>query len=168
MKNILIILGIVVVIGAISFVASKKGSGTDAPLEETPVQEQETGESENQDMSVIDGDMITTETGLQYVITQEGDGAVAESGQNVSVHYTGTLTDGTVFDSSVERNEPFQFPLGTGAVIAGWDEGVAGMKIGEKRILTIPSDLAYGETGAGGIIPPGATLIFEVELLSVE
>ncbi|MDP1862831.1 MAG: FKBP-type peptidyl-prolyl cis-trans isomerase [Thiobacillus sp.] len=96
-----------------------------------------------------------------------GDGATAAAGQSVSVHYTGWLTDGTKFDSSVDRNDPFEFNLGQGQVIAGWDQGVAGMQIGGKRKLTIPPEMGYGERGAGGVIPPNATLVFEVELLGV-
>ena len=112
-------------------------------------------------------DAITTPSGLQYTDTAEGDGEAAQAGNNVSVHYTGWLTDGTKFDSSVDSNQPFQFPLGAGRVIAGWDEGVCGMKVGGKRKLTIPSDLGYGPTGAGAVIPPNATLVFEVELLEI-
>ena len=96
-----------------------------------------------------------------------GTGAVAEPGSLVAVHYTGKLPDDTVFDSSLERGEPFQFPLGAGMVIDGWEEGIAGMKVGGKRFLIIPPDLAYGDRAVGALIPPNATLIFEVELLDV-
>ncbi len=111
--------------------------------------------------------MVETDSGLKYEILQEGEGTEATSGKSVAVHYTGWLEDGTKFDSSVDRNSPFSFSLGAGMVIQGWDEGVNGMKIGEKRKLTIPSDLGYGASGAGGVIPPNATLIFDVELLEV-
>ena len=96
-----------------------------------------------------------------------GDGEEAVAGQTVEVHYTGWLTDGTKFDSSHDRNDTFSFKLGGGQVIAGWDQGVAGMKIGGSRKLTIPSDLGYGERGAGGVIPPNATLVFKVELIGL-
>jgi FKBP-type peptidyl-prolyl cis-trans isomerase len=96
-----------------------------------------------------------------------GTGAEAQSGKVLSMHYTGTLTSGAKFDSSLDRGRPFEFPLGQGRVIRGWDEGIVGMKVGGKRKLTIPSDLAYGDRGFPGVIPPGATLIFEVELLAV-
>jgi FKBP-type peptidyl-prolyl cis-trans isomerase len=110
---------------------------------------------------------ITTATGLVYEELVIGEGAVAEGGQRVKVHYTGWLTDGTKFDSSKDRNDPFEFHLGRGQVIAGWDQGVEGMKVGGRRKLTIPPQLAYGARGAGGVIPPHATLVFEVELLAV-
>ncbi len=106
-----------------------------------------------------------TDSGLKFEDTTVGNGAVASKGQTVSVHYTGWLENGTKFDSSKDRNEPFEFKLGAGQVIRGWDEGVAGMKIGGVRRLTIPPQLGYGDRGAGGVIPPKATLIFEVELL---
>jgi len=111
--------------------------------------------------------MPTTPSGLTYEDLAPGTGAEAKSGDTVSVHYTGWLTDGTKFDSSVDRNSAFSFKLGAGRVIKGWDEGVAGMKVGGKRKLTIPADLGYGSRGAGGLIPPGATLVFDVELLKV-
>jgi len=110
---------------------------------------------------------ITTDSGLKYVDLVAGTGREATAGNQVSVHYTGWLTNGKKFDSSVDRNEPFSFPLGSGRVIKGWDEGVAGMKVGGKRKLTIPSQLGYGARGAGGVIPPNATLVFDVELLEV-
>ncbi len=109
---------------------------------------------------------ITTASGLKYEILKAGTGAEAKAGQMVSVHYVGTLTDGKKFDSSRDRGEPFQFKLGAGDVIKGWDEGVAGMKAGELRKLTIPASIGYGARGAGGVIPPNATLLFEVELIS--
>ena len=107
----------------------------------------------------------TTSSGLQFEDTVEGTGASAQSGQLVSVHYTGWLTDGTKFDSSTDRNEPFDFNLGAGQVIKGWDEGVQGMQVGGVRKLTIPATLGYGARGAGGLIPSNATLVFEVEFL---
>ncbi len=112
--------------------------------------------------------VVTTSSGLKYEVLREGNGPVAKAGQTVSVHYTGWLTDGTKFDSSVDRGQPFSFALGAGQVIKGWDEGVAGMKVGEKRKLTIPSDLGYGQRGAGNVIPPNATLVFDVELLGIQ
>lgn len=109
-----------------------------------------------------------TDSGLKYDDITEGDGNVATAGQMVTVHYTGWLTDGNKFDSSKDRNDPFKFKLGAGNVIRGWDEGVAGMKIGGTRKLTIPANLGYGAQGAGGVIPPNATLVFEVELLGID
>ena len=111
--------------------------------------------------------MPTTASGLQFEDTVEGTGPVAAKGQSVTVHYTGWLENGKKFDSSVDRGQPFSFPLGAGRVIKGWDEGVKGMKVGGKRKLTIPSKLGYGAQGAGGVIPPNATLIFDVELLGL-
>lgn len=103
---------------------------------------------------------------LSMTTLKEGTGEGAKTGQTVTVHYSGTLTDGKKFDSSYDRNQPFNFKLGAGEVIQGWDLGVLGMKVGEKRKLTIPSSLGYGASGAGGVIPPNATLIFEVEMVS--
>jgi FKBP-type peptidyl-prolyl cis-trans isomerase FkpA len=109
----------------------------------------------------------TTASGLVIEELEVGSGDVAGKGKTVSVHYTGWLTDGRKFDSSKDRNDPFNFPLGAGHVIRGWDEGVEGMKVGGRRKLTIPPELGYGARGAGGVIPPNATLVFEVELLKV-
>src|SRR5678815_3584435 len=114
-----------------------------------------------------EGKEVTTSSGLQYIDLKVGLGATAQAGQTISVHYTGWLENGKKFDSSVDRGQPFSFPLGAGRVIKGWDEGVQGMKVGGKRKLIIPSQLGYGARGAGGAIPPNATLIFEVELLGV-
>ncbi len=109
----------------------------------------------------------TTATGLIIEDLAHGEGAEAAAGSSVSVHYTGWLLDGNKFDSSLDRNQPFDFFLGGGQVIKGWDEGVQGMKINGKRKLTIPPELGYGAAGAGGVIPPNATLVFEVELLAI-
>jgi peptidylprolyl isomerase len=115
--------------------------------------------------------MVKTASGLQFEDTQEGTGASPQKGQTCVMHYTGWLwvnnAKGAKFDSSVDRGRPFEFPLGMGRVIKGWDEGVASMKIGGKRTLLIPPALGYGDRGAGGVIPPGSTLLFEVELLGV-
>jgi len=111
--------------------------------------------------------MTTTESGLAYEEIVVGEGPQAQAGDTVSVHYTGWLEDETKFDSSKDRNQPFEFQLGAGMVIKGWDEGVAGMQVGGTRKLIIPSELGYGSRGAGGVIPPNATLIFEVELLAI-
>ena len=111
---------------------------------------------------------VTTVSGLIIEEITVGSGAEANAGQEVTVHYTGWLTNGQKFDSSKDRGDPFVFPLGGGRVIRGWDEGVAGMKIGGTRKLTIPPDLGYGARGAGGVIPPNATLVFEVELLAAD
>jgi len=111
---------------------------------------------------------VTLADGLKYTDEQVGTGAEAQAGKTAVVHYTGWLMDGTKFDSSRDRNQPFSFALGAGRVIKGWDEGVAGMKVGGKRVLIVPPELGYGARGAGGVIPPNATLKFEVELLDVK
>lgn len=122
--------------------------------------------------ALAEADVISTESGLKYKDEQVGTGEVAKAGQVVSVHYTGWLEQngdkGDKFDSSLDRGKPFVFPLGKGRVIKGWDEGVAGMKVGGKRTLMIPSELGYGARGAGSVIPPNSDLIFEVELLGVK
>jgi FKBP-type peptidyl-prolyl cis-trans isomerase 2 len=118
-------------------------------------------------ITLYSGDTITTSSGLKYIVLKHGRGKKSEAGKIAEVHYTGWLTDGKKFDSSKDRNETFEFTLGAHQVIAGWDEGVALMRIGDKFRLIIPPDLGYGDKGAGEIIPPGATLIFDVDLISV-
>ncbi len=122
----------------------------------------------NKAITTKEGQPMTTPSGLQIEDQVEGTGATPANGDQVSVHYTGWLTDGTKFDSSKDRGQPFKFTLGQGMVIKGWDEGVATMKVGGKRKLTIPPELGYGANGAGGVIPGNATLVFEVELLGIE
>lgn len=149
-----------------------------APLELDPEDPNPTlfamaADSNHADASALGGPMDAekaqvTASGLRIVDLEVGSGAEATAGQTVVVHYRGTLDDGTQFDASYDRGTPFPFPLGAGRVIKGWDEGVQGMKVGGKRKLVIPPDLGYGARGAGGVIPPNATLIFEVELLEVK
>lgn len=117
--------------------------------------------------SAAEREIVTTSSGLKYIDYVVGNGPSPTKGSTVKVHYTGTLEDGKKFDSSVDRGQPFEFTIGVGRVIKGWDEGVMTMKTGGKRKLIIPPDLGYGASGEGGVIPPNATLIFEVELLSV-
>ena len=140
----------------LAFVLAACGSeeGADEPEEDVAAAEEECDTSE-----------VTTDSGLIIQDIECGTGEEAETGQTVTVHYDGTLEDGTKFDSSRDRGEPFSFPLGAGQVIPGWDEGVVGMKPGGVRKLTIPSDLAYGDAGRPPVIPPSATLIFEIELI---
>lgn len=125
------------------------------------------GEDRPAEVKLADGKVISNPSGLKYIDEKEGAGDVAKKGDRVAVHYTGRLKDGTKFDSSRDRNEPFAFRLGAGEVIKGWDEGVAGMKVGGQRKLIIPPELGYGERGAGRVIPPNAELHFDVELLKV-
>jgi len=147
---------------------AKTEADATATTETTATAATETTESgETTEGYVVDENEVTTESGLKYVDNVVGDGASPNKGDMVSVHYTGFLTDGTKFDSSVDRGQPFQFKIGMGQVIKGWDEGVMSMKIGGKRKLIIPPELGYGARGAGGVIGPNATLIFDVELLGI-
>ena len=118
--------------------------------------------------SAVTGEGVKTRSGLRYWDIKKGNGFIAVEGKKVRVHYTGWLIDGRKFDSSLDRGQPFEFTLGAGQVIRGWDEGIAGMQVGGKRQLRIPPDLAYGNRGAGRMILPGSTLLFDVELLGVE
>ena len=186
MKEILISLGIMFACFAMLVLSQIGGnrseaiaatlSTPDAPLTETVATKIETQPASSTSESLVaetpstpakKATMITTPSGLKYVDTVEGTGATPTTGQTVSVHYVGTLTDGTKFDSSRDRSRPFEFKIGVGQVIKGWDEGVGTMKVGGRRQLTIPPELGYGSRGAGGVIPPNATLLFDVELLKV-
>ena len=130
--------------------------------------ENEKKKAQEEEMKKLTEGATKTPSGLQYVITQKGDGPKPKQGQTVSVHYAGYLTNGQKFDSSFDRNQPIEFPIGTGRVIKGWDEGIMLLNVGTRAKLIIPSDLGYGARGAGGVIPPNATLIFDVELLEVK
>jgi FKBP-type peptidyl-prolyl cis-trans isomerase len=126
------------------------------------------GASAGGDFKVDSASLTKSASGLQYQDVKVGSGAEAHDGQVAVVHYTGWLTDGTKFDSSRDRGQPFSFPIGQGQVIPGWDEGVAGMKVGGRRKLVIPASLGYGDMGAPPVIPPGATLVFDVELMDLK
>ncbi len=125
-------------------------------------------ESREAELDKLAAGFDKTDSGLRYQILQKGSGAKPKKGQTVSVHYKGQLADGTVFDSSYKRNQPLEFPVGVGQVISGWDEGICLLNVGDKARLVIPSDLGYGSSGAGGVIPPDATLVFDVELMEVK
>lgn len=168
-KSVLVFFILIVAIGATGWALYLKGG------EEVNVQDVLNGDEST--MTEEDGTMmnkeedgaetVTLENGLQYQDVVVGDGDTVTAGQVAEVHYSGWLTDGTKFDSSRDRGETFKFPVGAGMVIPGWDIGVQGMKVGGTRKLTIPSELGYGQQGAGDVIPPGATLVFEVELISI-
>ena len=170
MREIIVSFGVIVVcvvVLVVSQFTNQPNAIADRLTQNQPQIAQVTEKPTSNIMSDDDNKAVTTASGLKYVVLNEGTGAAPKTGQTVVVHYTGTLVDGTKFDSSRDRGQPFSFKLGVGQVIKGWDEGLSTMKVGDRRQLTIPPELGYGARGAGGTIPPNATLIFDVELLKI-
>ena len=169
---IITIIAVIILVGIFLFsgdnVQKEAGMTDNAPDISVDVSEDQPMENiEDKVEEQVEEQAANRQSGLKIEIVTEGSGPEIENGRTAVVHYIGKLTDGTVFDSSVSRGETFSFTLGAGQVIKGWDRGVQGMKVGEKRILTIPSHLAYGENGIPGVIPPNATLVFDVELIEI-
>lgn len=175
MREILVSFGVLIVCVLVLIVAQvvdqgKQSSAIASPISSTTME----GSSESETLIALSLEDVaekenvkTTESGLRYVDIEKGEGETPEKGQTVVVHYTGSLADGTKFDSSRDRDRPFSFKLGEGQVIKGWEEGISTMRVGGRRQLIIPPELGYGQKGAGGVIPPNATLIFDVELLKI-
>ncbi len=174
MKEILVSLGVMLGCGILilvfQFTAGTPTATAGVISESKSIERVDRAASTPSNLIAMDSNekQITTASGLKYIEIAEGTGATPTKGQTISVHYTGTLEDGTKFDSSRDRNQPFEFQVGTGQVIKGWDEGLMAMKVGDRRKLIIPAELGYGARGAGGAIPPNATLIFDVELLKIK
>lgn len=171
MREILISLGVMLVCGLLVLFAQFNNPNASALADELNVNEPAVviaDNSMNSTPNPENQDVQTTPSGLKYIDQKVGDGATPKTGQRVVVHYTGTLENGKKFDSSRDRNQPFDFKIGAGQVIKGWDEGLSTMQVGGQRRLIIPAELGYGSRGAGGVIPPNATLIFDVELLDVK
>lgn len=171
MKEILISFGIVTFFGLLLILSSifNLGKQPEALAQTNSTSSTLLAANTEKETTQMDlSNAVTTPSGLQYIDQVVGEGETPQKGQNVTVHYTGTLENGKKFDSSVDRGTPFSFKIGVGQVIKGWDEGVGTMKVGGRRTLIIPPDLGYGARGAGGVIPPNATLIFDVELLGVK
>ena len=165
--GIVVICGVMLILSAVFNVGSQTAIAEELNPVKTEIQIAANPAEELKNMDIDLSKAITTESGLQYIDEVVGEGDSPMEGEMVTVHYTGKLTNGKVFDSSVKRNEPFSFVIGVGQVIKGWDEGVITMQPGGKRTLIIPPDLGYGSRGAGGVIPPNATLIFDVELIAI-
>ena len=169
MREILVSFSVLVVCVLVLIVAQVVDQGKTSSAIASPLSASESGTLVALSLEDVANkeDVKTTESGLRYVEVEEGEGEVPQSGQTVVVHYTGSLADGTKFDSSRDRDRPFSFKLGQGQVIKGWEEGISTMRVGGRRQLIIPPELGYGQKGAGGVIPPNATLIFDVELLRI-
>ena len=168
-KRFMEVLALVAVLGLIATVAAACGDDEEAsPTPSASLTPSTSGTQAGGGPPAVSGEPTTTASGLQYIDIKVGDGNSPQTGQTVVVHYTGWLADGTKFDSSVDRGQPFSFVIGTGKVIKGWDEGVATMKVGGERRLIIPPELGYGATGYPGVIPGNAQLIFDVELIEIK